>query len=177
MTNIDLKTILQQTVAIGYGDLVTRHTGRAVRSGVEELLDAVDRGQVAAMDFSDVGCLDISCADEIVGRLLLDHGQARYFLLRGVTEAHCEAINLVLERHGTAVVAQSRDGQLQLLGPIEETMKRAFAAVSENGPAAANEVAARLDMPAEDTRRVLNELLHRRLVQQEAGSYRALSAP
>lgn len=175
MTNIDLRTILQQTVADGYVDLVTRHTGRAVRSGVEELLDAVDSGQVAAMDFSDVGCLDISCADEIVGRLLLDHGQGRYFVLRGVTEAHCEAINLVLERHGMAAVAQSRDGEIHLLGPLEETMKRALAAVSENGSAAANEVAARLDMPADATRRVLDELLQRRLVQQEADGYRSLN--
>jgi DNA-binding IclR family transcriptional regulator len=75
-----------------------------------------------------------------------------------------------------AVVAEARDGHLQLLGPLEETMRRAFAAVSENGPAAANEVAAHLDMPAEATRLVLNELLQRRLVQQEAGSYRPLSA-
>ncbi|MEJ2237442.1 MAG: hypothetical protein P8X82_04015, partial [Gemmatimonadales bacterium] len=58
------------------------------------------------IDFGAVGCLDISCADEIVGKLLLDHGQVRYFLLRGVTEAHCEAINWVLERHGLAVVAE-----------------------------------------------------------------------
>ncbi len=176
MNSIDLITILQQTVSTGYGDLVTRHTGRAVRGGVEELLDAVDGGQVAVIDFSAVGCLDISCADEIVGRLLLDYGQARYFLLRGVTEAHCEAISLVLERHGMAVVTEDRHGQLQLLGPLAETAKRAFAAVIESGPALVNDVAARLDMPTETTRQVLNELLERRLVQQEAGGYRAPTA-
>ena len=176
MNSIDLITILQQTVSTGYGDLVTRHTGRAVRGGVVELLDAVDGGQVAVIDFSAVGCLDISCADEIVGKLLLDYGQARYFLLRGVTEAHCEAISLVLERHGMAVVTEDRHGQRQLLGPLAETAKRAFAAVIENGPALVNDVAARLDMSTETTRQVLNELLERRLVQQEAGGYRAPTA-
>jgi hypothetical protein len=176
VNSIDLVTILQQTVSTGYGDLVTRHTGRAVRGGVEEILDAVDGGQVAVIDFSAVGCLDISCADEIVGRLLLDYGHGRYFLLRGVSEAHCEAISLVLERHGMAVVAEDRHGKMQLLGPLAENAKRAFAAVIENGPALVNEVAQRLDMPPETTREVLNELLERRLVQQEAGGYRALIA-
>ena len=176
MNSIDLKTILHRTVSTGYGDLVTRHTGRAVRGGVEELLEDADGSQVAVIDFGAVGCLDISCADEIVGKLLLVHGSARHFLLRGVTEAHCEAISLVLERHSMAVVAEDRCGQFQLLGPLGETVKRAFAAVMENGPAAATEVAARLDMPTDATERVLDELLERRLVQQEAGGYRALTA-
>jgi hypothetical protein len=147
-----------------------------VRGGVEELLERVDGGQVAIIDFGAVGCLDISCADEIVGKLLLDQGSARYFLLRGVTEAHCEAISLVLERHGMAVVAEDRQGQFELLGPLGDTVRRAFAAVMENGPTEATEVAARLEMPTDATERVLDELLERRLVQQEAGGYRALTA-
>jgi len=176
VNSIDLKTILHRTVSTGYRDLVTRHTGRAVRGGVEELLDGVDGGQVAVIDFGAVGCLDISCADEIVGKLLLDHGSARYFLLRGVSEAHCEAISLVLERHGLAVVAEDRHGRFQLLGPLGERVKRAFAAVMETGPAAATQLAARLEMTTDATRLLLDELLERRLVQQEAGGYRALTA-
>lgn len=177
MDSIDLKTILQRTVSHGYGDLVTRHTGRAVRNGIEKALEMADGSHVAVIDFGAVGCLDISCADEIVGKLLLDHGQVRYFLLRGVTEAHCEAINWVLERHGLAVVAEDRDGQQQLLGPLEDTVRRAFRAVMENGPtAAATEVAERLKLSPDAADRALNELLQRRLVQQEAGGYRTLTA-
>ncbi len=176
MNSIDLKMILNRTVSTGYGDLVTRHTGRAVRGGVEELLEREDGGEVAIIDFGEVGCLDISCADEIVGKLLLYHGGARYFLLRGVTEAHCEAISLVLERHDKAVVVENRQGDPQLLGPLGETTRRAFAAVMENGTVEAPEVAARLDLPTDTTERALGELLERRLVQQEAGGYRALTA-
>ncbi|UCD25699.1 MAG: hypothetical protein JSW51_07250 [Gemmatimonadota bacterium] len=176
MNSIDLKTILNRTVSTGYGDLVTRHTGRAVRGGVEELLESVDGSQVAVIDFGAVGCLDISCADEIVGKLLLEHGGARAFLLRGVTEAHCEAISLVLERHDKAAVAEDRQGQCQLLGPLGDNVRRAFAAVMEDGPTGATDVAARLEMPTDATERVLDELLERRLVQHEAGGYRALTA-
>ncbi|MFQ5704581.1 MAG: hypothetical protein ACE5HT_11225 [Gemmatimonadales bacterium] len=173
---IDLKEILQETVSGGYGDLVTRHTGRAVRDGIETALAATGDSRVAVIEFSDVGCLDISCADEIVGKLLLTHGGARYFLLRGVTEAHCEAISLVLERHGLAAVAQHRDGQIQLLGPIEETVSKAFRTVSEQGRVAAAEVADQLKVSAEAARGALDRLLALRLVQSDADCYRALTA-
>lgn len=174
MLNIDVKAILQETVSQSYGDLVTRHTGRAVRSGIEDALNRASVEQIAMIDFSDVRCLDISCADEVVGKLLLTHGNARYFLLRGVTESHCEAINLVLERHGLAIVAQSRDGKIQLLGLLHETTRKAFGVVAESGTAAATDVAERLAVSADAAREVLDELRSRRLIQQEADHYRAL---
>lgn len=176
MHSIDLKTILQSTVSGGYRDLVTRHTGRAVRGGIEQALSGVKSGQVTVIDFGAVGCMDISCADEIVGQLLLTNGRGHYYVLQGVTEAHCEAISLVLERHELAVVAQDRDGRCQLLGSLEDTARRAFGAVMETGQAGATEVAERLALPADAARRVLEELLARRLVRQEADSYRTLTA-
>jgi hypothetical protein len=176
VNSIDLKSILESTVSEGYGDLVTRHTGRAVRGGIEQVLEQVDGAQTAVIDFSAVRCLDISCADEIVGKLLLQYGRGRYFLLRGVTEAHCEAIDLVLERRGLAAVAMDRDGQLELLGPLADIARRCFIAVAKNGSVAAHEVAAQIDLPTETTREALDELLDLKLVQPEAGGYRALSA-
>lgn len=176
MNSIDLKSILEDTVSAGYGDLVTRHTGRAVRGGIEQALEDVDGAQTAIIDFSAVRCLDISCADEIVGKLLLEHGRGRCFLLRGVTEAHCEAIDMVLERHGLAAVALDRSGQLGLLGPLEETARRAFGAVAETGTAEADEVAALLDLSADATRQALDELAELNLIQFEAGGYRTLNS-
>ena len=38
MLRINLRDILQRTVSAMYGDLVTRPTGRAVRSGIEQEL-------------------------------------------------------------------------------------------------------------------------------------------
>ena len=80
--------------------------------------------QVVVIDFASVRCLDFSCADEIVGKLLLQHGEARYFLLRGVTEIHGEAIEAVLERYNIAVVAQQRCGTIRVLGPASDTARR-----------------------------------------------------
>ena len=175
MYSIDLKSIMQRTVSSGLGDLVTRPTGRAVRDGIERALSERDAGQGAVIDFSAVRCLDISCADEIVGTLLRTYGQACYFLLRGVTDAHCDAISLVLERHGLTVVAEDREGRLQLLGPVRDTVRRAFRTLTEQGRGVA-EVAARFSVSADRAGEVLDELLAHPLSEPEADEYRIFPA-
>lgn len=133
MQRIDLKTILEDTASSGHGDLVTRPTGRAVRSGIEQALAEAGGERVAVIDFGTVRCLDFSCADEIVGTLLREHGQAHYFLLHGVSAAHCEAIEHVLERHGLAVVARDRDGRVRVLGQVPDRARREFSQLTGSG--------------------------------------------
>lgn len=175
MVHIDLKTILQQTVASIHGDLVTRRTGRAVRGGIEETLATRDGEQLAVIDFSAVRCLDISCADEIVGKLLRRHGRARYFLLNGVTMAHCEAIEPVLERYGVAVAARDREGRLKVLGPVEETARRAFSLLSQNGPAEPEDIAQQLRVPTDTAEHALEALQGQRLVHRAPQGYRTVA--
>ena len=174
MRRIDLKDVLQRTVSTLYGDLVTRRTGQAVRYGIELLLDDVDGGQLAVIDFGTVRCLDISCADEIVGKLLLQHGQVRYFLLVGLDDSHRDAIEPVLERHGLAVVAEDRAGSPYVLGVIPEAARDAFRVLAAAGRAAADEVAERLAVPVGDARAALQELTARRLVREEGAVYQPL---
>ena len=176
MQRIDLKAILQRTVSGLYGDLVTRPTGQAVRGGVEEVLADLDGEQVAVIDFSTVRCLDFSCADEIVGKLLVQHGRVRFFLLAGVSESHREAIESVLQRHGLAVVAWDREGQFEILGPVDDLFRRAFSVLSRRGTAGVEEIAAELAVPAETARDAMESLLARRLVQFRADRY-AVPAP
>ena len=114
--HIDVHAVLQESVPGFYADLVTRPTGRAVRERIERAM--ADRGAtIAVMDFSRVGCLDYSCADEIVAKLVRE--QVEVLLLRGVSDAHREAIEPVLRGHGLAVVIERPDGALDALGPAE----------------------------------------------------------
>ena len=171
---IDVKAVLQRTVSSMYGDLVTRPTGKAVRGGIEEALAGIGDEHAAVIDFSEVRCLDISCADEIVGKLLMEHGPVRYLLLHGVSVAHCEAIQQVLERHGLAVVARDRDGRLQLLGPMGDLVRRVFGILSECGAARVEEVAARLSVEPAAAQEALEDLCHRRLAHKTADRFAAL---
>lgn len=165
---IDLKSILQRTVCDGYGDLVTRPTGQAVRYGVEEDLAIIESGRVAIIDFSSVRCLDFSCADEIIGKLLLTHGTSRYFLLRGVTEIHGEAIHAVLERYGIAVVAEQRDGNVEVLGPVSDAIRKTVKVLTKEGSVSVDEVAGHLEIPAAHARETLDEVIERRLALTHA---------
>ncbi|HEX9703940.1 MAG TPA: hypothetical protein VGA20_01680 [Gemmatimonadales bacterium] len=135
--HIDVHAVLRASVSGVYTDLVTRPTGRAVRERIER--DIGDgRAAVAVMDFTGVGCLDYSCADEIVANLLRE--RVRVLLLRGVTEAHRDAIEAVLAGHGLAVVIERSDGTLEALGPshtaeglFQELVARRLAARTPGG--------------------------------------------
>jgi hypothetical protein len=164
--------VLGRTVSGLYGDLVTRRTGKAVRTGIEEMLSDGE-GDVAVIDFGTVRCLDISCADEIVGKLLLQHG-GQCFLLVGVDEGHREAIEPVLERHRLAAVAQDRAGTVQLLGSIPDPARRAFGVLMTEGGAEVSLVAEKLALTTDDARAAVDELRARNLVRESDGGYQPL---
>jgi len=134
--SIDVHAVLQQSVPGFYADLVTRPTGRAVRESIERVIVGAE-AVVARIDFSGVGCIDYSCADEIIAKLLRE---VKVLLLRGLSEGHREAIEPVLNGHGLAVLVELADGTLETLGPseiaerlIEELLARHLAARTPAG--------------------------------------------
>jgi hypothetical protein len=136
--SIDVSAVLRQAVRATYADLVTRATGRAVREHIEQAYVAADPADVARMDFTGVRCIDYSCADEIVAKLL--RGRIRVLVLRGCSEAHLEALEPVLEGHGLAALLERDDGTLDGLGPrataealLEELVTLRLAARSAGG--------------------------------------------
>ncbi len=137
--SIDVSAVLRQAVRATYADLVTRATGRAVREHIEQVYvaDPAPDG-VTRMDFTGVRCIDYSCADEIVAKLLRD--RFRVLVLRGCSEAHLEALGPVLEGHGLAALLERADGTLDGLGPratadalLEELVTLRLAARSAGG--------------------------------------------
>lgn len=173
MQRIDLMDILRRAVSDSYGDLVTRRTGQAVREAIERLLAEEVDGQVAVIDFGTVRLLDLSCADEIIGRLLRE--QAHRFVLLNVTAAHRDALEFVLERHGLAVVVQDGSGALDLVGWVPEAARRVFGVLVQAGAAQPEDVARRLDWSPDAARAALDELCQRHLALASAGLYHAPS--
>lgn len=112
--DISVHTVLRESSSGVYADLVTRPTGRVVRERIEQAIAAAGGPAVTRMDFTGVGCMDHSCADEIVARLL--RARPAVLLLRGLTEGHRDAMEPVLAAHGLAVVVEQPDGTLEALG-------------------------------------------------------------
>jgi hypothetical protein len=179
MTNhIDLGSVLRQTLAADlYSNLVTRPTGAAVRTQIEHLLESEGSAEraLAIIDFSHVSLIDISCADEIIAKLLLRYvyGHANreaYFVFRGMTDDHWDSIEAVLERHGLAIVAE-RAGGMELLGVLSERELRAWEAVKRRGRAESWELAGDLHEPEPDVRVALDAMWRRRLIMRFGGAY------
>ena len=177
MTNhIDLGTVLRQTLAANlYSNLVTRPTGRAVRSQIELLLKDTDPS-LTVIDFSHVRMIDFSCADEVLAKLMLSQRDEResYFLVRGMTDDHWHAIEPVLEHHGLAIVVEREDG-VELLGVLDEMESRAWAAMKQRGRASARQIAADIGRPESDVGVALDRMWRRRLIARRDEQYLPVS--
>ena len=104
MPAIDLRMILEETASNGNGDLVTRSTGKAVRNGIVQALAGYRRDQVAIIDFSSVRLIDLSCADEIIAKLLVEHS-GRLRVLGQIPEPVRRVFSILAEK-GTAKVEE-----------------------------------------------------------------------
>jgi hypothetical protein len=180
MNHIDVSTVLRQTLSCElYSNLVTRPTGAAVRTQIEALVADSRERSLTVIDFSHVGMIDFSCADEVVAKLLLRYAPAdldsveAYFLFRGVTSDHWDAIESVLERRGLALVLETADGA-QVMGDVDEGERRVWEKVYEIGRAAPADVATALGSAADDTEQVCASLHRRRLLMRLDDAYVAV---
>lgn len=176
MTRIDVGSVLRHSANLPFSDLVTRPTGAAVRRCIQTELAALSDGDVALLDFSHIGMMDYSCADEVVAKLLLalaaqeDH--AGYIIFHGITDAHLEAIETVLEHHGLALVVQFADGGARLVGSVTDDERSIWEMVYLRG--AADDDARRAGRDPVEITRILESLLHRRLLRHDGVAYAPL---
>ncbi|MBI3791457.1 MAG: hypothetical protein HY275_11345 [Gemmatimonadetes bacterium] len=178
--HIDLGSVLRGTVSEQFTNLVTRPTGHAVRGAIEALLgDATDA--VTVIDFTHVGLLDYSCADEIIAKLLqrydarepADAPGAVYFVFRGLNELHIESIEWVLNHHGLALVAEEEDGEPHLIGAVDEEARTVWSVVGKIGACSALVVAEQAGLEPGRAERTLVDLWRRRLLRRENDQFLA----
>ena len=173
---IRLGHVLREAVTTPYRNLVTRPTGAAVRGRIERVM--VETGcRTVLLDFSDVELLDLSCADEIVAKLLLLRGSAadRYIVLWRLREDQIEAIDHVLTHQRLAVAALAADADaLGVLGALDPDVRSAFSCVAEHGPMRADAVAEALAWAESRARSALDLLARLRLVRVRGDAFHSL---
>lgn len=142
---IDLHHVHRRSVTSLFSNLVTRPTGRAIRSGVESQITEMecdDAVCLSVLDFTQVRVLDYSCADEIVAKLLLRfRGEEQpshvFFVVRGLQEHHEEAVEAVLERHDLLLVVEAEDRSYRLMGmadPLQRSVWDTLLRLDRAGP-------------------------------------------
>jgi hypothetical protein len=147
-----------------------------VRGRIEAAL-ARSSCHTAWLDFSDVELLDLSCADEVVAKLLLAEPPTPppFLVLVGLREEQHEAIEHVLTHHRLAVTA-TRYGAPQpcLLGWASADARAVFDALIEQGGAGPAELAAALGWPEGRAREALQALVAHRVLHSDGVRYRPL---
>ncbi|HXE58919.1 MAG TPA: hypothetical protein VNK43_13040 [Gemmatimonadales bacterium] len=172
---IHLERVLRDAVGAEFTHLVTRPTGAAVRGGIRSELARAECGTLL-LDFSRVGLIDFSCADEIVAKLLLDAelSGGRYLVLYGLSDDHAEAIDHILVRQGLAVAAIAEDGAPRLLGEIPPDARAAFDALQGLGPLDPPRLADALGWTVDRADAALRALAARRLARPDVAAYHSI---
>jgi hypothetical protein len=157
--------LLREAVSAPYRNLVTRPTGAAVRTRIEETL-AHSNCLTALLDFSEIELLDLSCADEVVAKLLLTVRTAYFVVLQGLREDQHEAIDHVLTHHRLAVAALPTGScEPRLLGWVTADARKAFACICEWGPLRVADLSRDLAWSEARSREALGDLALNRLVR------------
>jgi len=170
MYKYDIYEFLKEELKNGSSDLVTRQSGQVIRDRIEREIRKEKNGTVIAFDFSKIGIIDFSCADEVVAKLVSrllsgEYGE-KYFVLIGLNENQRENIEVALERKDLAVIAGARNGKKLLIGSLNNYLKETLDSLQERDRITAKELseALKLEMNTSGTR--LLNLHKKRLVKR-----------
>jgi hypothetical protein len=127
MIRYDLSKLLKDELGNGSKDLVTRQSGETIRRRIEQDIEHEPAGTVIGLDFSKIGVIDYSCADEIVAklvsRLLSGEYGDKYLLLSGLNQNQKENIEVAVERKDLAVMADMKESGRAVLGNLNTYLK------------------------------------------------------
>jgi predicted DNA-binding protein len=168
---IDVGSVLRHSANLPYADLVTRSTGAAVRRCIEAEIASMGDDDVVTLDFTHIGMMDYSCADEVVAKLLLDlarrGGRPSSMVFHGITDAHLDAIEDVLLHHGLALVVHFADGAARLVGAVTAEERMVWQLVHLRGASRAEELVSDDMREASELLVVLEALHDRRLLRRD----------
>lgn len=133
--DIDLGKLSQEQGASN--NLVTRQTGRSVREMIEERLRSLGPRTMVTLDFSAVGIIDYSCADEVVAKLITrlqgqEYGE-KFLRLQGLDLTKRENIEVALERKRLCIVEVFDGGKLGLVGVLQPYLLETLRNLHERG--------------------------------------------
>ena len=162
--------LLKEELKNGSSDLVTRQSGQVIRERIKRDIEKEKDGEVIALDFSKIGIIDYSCADEIVAklisRLLSNEYGDKYILLAGLNDNQKENIEVALERKDLAVIADMKNGKKILLGNLNNYLKETLELIVKKGKITAKELSEIMKLEANTSGTRLLNLHKKRLVKR-----------
>ncbi len=143
--NYDLTIFMREAMLNGSINLVTRETGAIIRERLERELIADTDPTVSFLDFSGVGVVDYSCADEVIAKLISrllsgEYGD-KFVVLKGLSSNQMENIEVALERKKLAVLSLKEAGGWYIIGFLNNYLRKTLVSVMETGSITLRELA------------------------------------
>ena len=170
MTTYNIYKLIKEELKNGSADLVTRQSGQVIRERIEKNIEKEKDGEVIALDFSKIGIIDYSCADEIVAklisRLLSNEYGDKYILISGLNDNQKENIEVALERKDLSIMAEIKGGKKLLLGNLNNYLKETLELVVKKRKITAKELSEIMNLEANTSGTRLLNLYKKRLVKR-----------
>ncbi len=113
-----------------------RTRGAKVRTHLEKILKVEDGPLLILLDFSGVGPIDFSWADEMIAKLISrlwsgEYGE-KYIVLKGLNSAQLENISVALERKRLAALVSGAEGW-RVVGSLNPYLSQTLSTIMEKG--------------------------------------------
>lgn len=111
---LSLRKLSQDLLKNGAKEMTGRSRGVRIREAIEKILREENGGLPIVLDFSGIGSIDFSWADEVVAKMISrlwsgEYGE-KFIVLKGLRPSQAENINVALERKRLAVLTIGAEG-------------------------------------------------------------------
>ena len=118
---LSLKKLTQTLLKNGSREMTGRSRGIRIREGLERILGEEKGSICLVLDFSGMGSVDFSWADEVVAKMISrlwsgEYGE-KFLVLKNLSPSQAENIGVALERKKLAVLTTGTEGW-QLVGSL-----------------------------------------------------------
>ena len=118
---LSLKKLTDALMKNGAKEMTGRSRGVRIREAIEKILREENGGLPIVLDFSGIGPIDFSWADEVVAKMISrlwsgEYGE-KFIVLKGLHRSQAENIHVALERKRLAALTTGAEGW-RLIGSL-----------------------------------------------------------
>jgi hypothetical protein len=118
---LSLKKLTQTVLKNGSREMAGRYRGARIREALEKILGGEKASLRVVLDFSGMGSIDFSWADEVVAKMISrlwsgEYGE-KFLVLKNLSPSQAENVGVALERKKLAVLTTGPEGW-QIIGSL-----------------------------------------------------------
>ncbi len=167
-----LKKLTSSLLKNGSKGMTGRSHGAKIRGAIEKVMREEKHPLLVILDFSGVGTIDFSWADEVVAKIISrmwgeEYGE-KYLVLKSLNTSQVENISVALERKRLAALATGSEG-LRIIGSLNNYLAHTLNQVMKKGHLTLKQLSEEEDIGMNTSGTRLLNLYKKRLVVRVEG--------